>query len=116
MSLKHWIILGSVALILSGCGVRERIFGVGQQADRALPYRTSISKGEDHRNFAVRVENAGGVSVNDVRESARFGATRYCLSTFGGADARWELNPATGDWAFIRDGSDMVFRGRCVVR
>ena len=116
MSLKRWIILGSVALILSGCGIRERLFGGGGQADRALPYRTTVSKGEDRRNFAVRVVRAGGVSVADVRESARFGATRYCLTTFGGSDTRWEIDPRTGDWAFMRDGSDMIFRGRCVAR
>ena len=72
MSLKRWIILGSVALMLSGCAsVRERIFGGGGEADRALPYRTKIVKGEDRRNISVRVLRAGGVAVRDVRESAR---------------------------------------------
>ncbi len=116
MSLKRWIILGSIALILSGCGVRERLFGGGGQADRALPFRTSITKGEDRRDFAVRVVRAGGVSVSDVRESARFEATRYCLTNYGGSDARWDIDLRTGDWAFSRDGSDMIFRGRCVAR
>lgn len=116
MSLKRWIILGSIALIVSGCGVRDRLFGGGEQSDRTLPYRTSISKGEDRRNIAVRVERAGGVSVDDVRESARFGATRYCLSNFGGSDARWALDPQSGEWAFTRDGADMIFTARCVAR
>ncbi len=116
MSLKRWIILGSIALIVSGCGVRERLFGGGGQSDRALPYRTTISKGEDRRDFSVRVVRAGGVTVDDVRESARFGATRYCLTTFGGADARWAISPQTGDWAFTRDGQDMIFQARCTAR
>lgn len=115
MSLKRWVILGVVALTLSGCGaIRERVFG-GAQADRALPYRASLAKGEDRREFAVRVR-ADGASVADVRESARFQATRYCLTNFGGADARWRINPATGDWAFTRDGQDMIFQGRCTAR
>lgn len=115
MALKRWIILGSVAALLSGCGdLRDRVLGVSQ-ADRALPFRASLSKGDDRRDIAVRVR-AGGVSVADVRESVRFQATRYCLGTFGGADTRWQIDPATGDWAFRRDGEDMIFQGRCVTR
>lgn len=115
MSLKSWCILICIGMILSGCGVRERVFGVGGEADRALPFRTSLSKGEDRRNITVRAR-AGGVSVAEVRESVRFEATRYCLGTFGGADTRWEIDQRTGDWAFERDGRDMIFRGRCVTR
>ena len=115
MSLKRWIILGSVTVLLAGCGtIRDRVFG-GTQSDRALPFRASLTKGDDRRDIAVRVR-AGGVSVADVRESVRFQATRYCLSTFGGADTRWRIDPVTGDWAFTRDGQDMIFQGRCVAR
>lgn len=114
MSLKHWIILGSVAVLLSGCSsVRERFFGT--QADRTLPYRASLTKGDDRRNFTVSVR-AGAVPIASVRESVRFPATRYCLETYGGSDARWVLDPATGDWAFTRNGQDMIFQGRCVAR
>ncbi|MEM6385721.1 MAG: hypothetical protein AAF718_05740 [Pseudomonadota bacterium] len=116
MPLKNCIILGSILLLASGCaGVRERVFGGGGQSDRALPFRTNLTKGEDRRDIAVRVR-AGGVAVSDVRESVRFAATRYCLTTFGGADTLWALDPATGDWAFSRDGQDMIFEGRCVAR
>ena len=38
----------------------------------------------------------------DVRESVRFPVTRYCISAYGGSDADWEIDPATGDWAFTR--------------
>lgn len=115
MSLNRWIILGTVAVLLSGCAsARERVFG-GAQSDRALPFRASVLKGNDNRNIAVRVR-AGGVSVADVRESVRFQATRYCLTTFGGADTLWQIDPKTGDWAFARDGQDMIFEGRCVAR
>ena len=115
MSLKRWIILGSIAILLGGCGtVRDRLFG-GSQADRALPYRASLTKGDDRREISVRVR-AGAVSVSAVRESVRFQATRYCLTNFGGADTLWRINPATGDWAFTRDGQDMIFQGRCVAR
>lgn len=110
------IIFVCIALTLSGCGIRERIFGGGAgQADAVLPYRAKLTKGEDPRDFAVRVQ-AGGVSVSDVRESVRFQATRYCLATYGGSDTNWQIDPATGDWAFTRDGQDMIFTGRCVAR
>ena len=40
---------------------------------------------------------APGASLDDVRESARFEVTRYCLSTYGGSAADWTVDPATGD-------------------
>ncbi|MEO0918107.1 MAG: hypothetical protein AAFY31_14145 [Pseudomonadota bacterium] len=116
MSLKACVILVFSASLLTGCaGVRERIFGTGAQSDRALPFRASLSKGDDRRDVTVRVR-AGGVGVADVRESVRFPATRYCLTTFGGSDTAWVIDPSTGDWAFSRDGQDMIFQGRCVAR
>ncbi|MEM9426546.1 MAG: hypothetical protein AAGA06_07570 [Pseudomonadota bacterium] len=115
MTLKRWIILVSISLVVSGCGIRERLFG-GGQADRALPFRATVSAGDDRRDMTVRVVRAGGVSVSDVRGSARFAATRYCLTNFGGSDTLWDISPATNDWAFTRDGQDMLFQGRCVAR
>ena len=115
MTLTRLLILICVALTLTGCGLRERIFGSGGQADRVLPYKAKLARGEDTRDFAVQVQ-AGGASVQAVRESARFQATRYCLTNFGGADASWQLDPVTGDWAYSRDGGDLLFRGRCVAR
>ena len=116
MTLMRIIIFVCIALMLSGCGIRERLFGSGAgQADAALPFRANLSKGDDRRDFTIRVR-AGGVSVPDVRESVRFQATRYSLATFGGSDTRWQIDPATGDWAFVRDGQDMIFAGRCLAR
>lgn len=106
-------------LLLAGCGTVGGLFGglFGRDvSDRALPYKASLSRGaEDRRNFVVTVR-AGGTSVGDVRESVRFPATRYCLSTYGGSEADWVIDPATGDWAFSRDGESMIFQGRCTAR
>lgn len=115
MTPKHLIVLSCIALTLSGCGLRERIFGTSGTADRALPYRASLARGEDRRDITVRVR-AQNATVAQVRESARFQATRYCLANFGGSDTRWTINPATRDWAYVRDGDEMVFTGRCVAR
>lgn len=115
MTPTRLLTLTCIALALSGCGVRERIFGTSGQSDRTLPYRASLAKGDDRRNIAVRVR-ADGASVPQVRESVRFPATRYCLTTFGGSDTRWTLDPRTGDWAYTREGGEMVFTGRCVAR
>jgi len=115
MTPKHLIVLSCIALTLSGCGLRERIFGTTGTADRALPYRTSLARGEDRRNITVRVR-ARNAGVAQVRESVRFQATRYCLANFGGSDTRWTLDARTGDWAFSHDGDEMVFTGRCVAR
>ncbi len=114
MTLTRLAIFLGIAVMLSGCGLRDRIFGDGQ-ADTALPYRAKLTKGDDRRNITIRVR-AGGVTVNDVRESVRFEATRYCIANYGGSDTRWLIDPATGDWAFSRDGQDMIFTGRCTAR
>ena len=117
--------VGAVCLSLAGCGVlggngngflgMGRFFGDGGAGEAGLPYRASLKRGEDHRDFTVRAE-AGGVGLADVRESARFPATRYCIETYGASDIDWQVDPATGDWAFSRDGQAMIFQGRCTAR
>ena len=114
----------SLVLSLSGCGVfggEGGFLGLGGLWDSdgsqaaGLPYRAKLSKGDDPRDMTLTVA-AGGVTVEDVRESVRFRATRYCIETFGGSDTNWTMDPATGDWAFQRSGQDMIFSGRCTAR
>ena len=115
MTPRNLIVSTCIALTLSGCGLRERIFGTDGTSDRALPYRASLARGEDRRDITVRVR-AQNATVAQVRESARFQATRYCLTNYGGSETHWTLDARTGDWAFVQDGDEMVFTGRCVAR
>ena len=103
-----------LALGLTGCSFFSQSEGVGV-SDTALLYRADLDRGEDRRDFTVRVQNKGA-GVAEVRESVRFQATRYCLDRFGGSDALWEIDPVTGDWAFQQDGAVLIFSGRCVAR
>lgn len=80
-----------------------------------LEFRARLQRGEDRRDFTVRVR-AGGATVGQVRESVRFQSTRYCLPTFGKSDTEWTIDAESGDWAFTRDGADMIFSGRCTAR
>ena len=110
----------SLVLALAGCGnFGGGLFGLGglygDGGGADLPYRAKVSRGAEKRNFVASV-NAGGVGIDDVRESVRFGVTRYCIRNFGGSDAEWAVNRATCDWLVTRDGADMVFEGRCTVR
>ena len=110
MKARHFLLLGSIAL--SGCAL------IGQDesvSDVTLPFRASLDRGEDPREFTVSVAHRGG-TVPMVRESVRFPATRYCLERFGGSDALWDMDPATDDWAFQHRGDTLVFSGRCVAR
>lgn len=107
------LILGTLA-ILSGCSFFNFGDSEGVSAT-ALPFKASLSKGEDARDFTIAVR-AGGNSLEAVRETVRFTATRYCLPTFGGSDVDWRIDPGTQDWAFTRDGEDMIFAGRCLAR
>ena len=107
----------AVALTVSGCGDSEWFGGIfgGDGSEAGLPYRASLARTEEPRSFAVRV-TAGEATVDDVRESARMPATRYCLETYGGSDVDWDMDSASGDWEFARDGEFMVFSGRCTTR
>lgn len=104
-----------MAVGLAGCGFFN--FGGDSEgvAASALPFKASLSKGDDSRDFAVSVRG-GDNGLGAVRETVRFTATRYCLPVFGGSDVDWVIDPATQDWAFTRDGEDMVFQGRCLAR
>ena len=103
--------IGILLVSLSGCSLIRPQDGEGVAAS-ALPYRASIDRGEDRRDVSVTVR-ASGATVDEVRESARFPVTRYCLSTFGGSDADWTMDPVTGDWAVSREGETMIFSARC---
>ena len=120
-----YVVFAVALTSLAGCGVLGgngngflglgRFFGDGGSDAAGLPYRASLQRGDDRRDFEVRVE-AGGVGVADVRESVRFPATRYCIETYGRSDVDWAVDPATGDWAFTRSGESMIFQGRCTAR
>lgn len=124
MRILNSLLIASLCVVLAGCGIFNgnsgplgigRIFGDGGASAAGLPYRAQLRRGEDRRNFVVTAR-AGGVGVAAARESVRFPATRYCLETYGGSDVEWVIDPATGDWAFTRNGQDMLFQGRCTAR
>lgn len=104
-------------LVLSSCSAVDRVLPRGNAASAvALPFRATLSRSpDDRRNFAVSV-NAPGATLDEVRESARFPATRYCLETYGGSPVDWVIDPATGDWAVIRTEGGLSVAGRCVAR
>ena len=103
-----------LAFSIASCSLIRPDAGEGVAAT-ALPYKTRMSRGEDRRDVTVSAE-APGATVEAVRESVRFEATRYCLTFFGASEADWTIDPATGDWAFVRDGDDMIFTARCTAR
>ena len=129
---KFTYALGALGLlVLSACGGFDSLTGssgldslggssgfggAGSGSPSApLDFRARLQRGEDRRDFTVRVR-AGGATVDQVRESVRFQSTRYCLPTYGKSDAEWAIDSETGDWAFTRDGADMIFSGRCTAR
>lgn len=101
-------------VVLAGCGLIRPFGGEGVSAS-ALPYRAKLARGEDPRNVIVTVD-ANGASLDAVRESARFSVTRYCLTTYGGSDADWTMDPVTADWAVRREGGDLILSARCTTR
>ncbi len=111
MMLRAVLIL-TLAVAVASCGR----LGIGNSSKRAetenvLPFKAKLKKGED-RGFTVSVVNKGA-GVAQVRESVRFEATKYCLLTFGGSDAKWSISPVSKDWAFTQDGDKLIFSGEC---
>lgn len=81
-----------------------------------LPYDARLDQGQTWRDIAV-VVRAPGAALMDVRESARFMATRHCLERSGFSAVDWVIDPATGDWSVARTANDEpVVTGRCVGR
>ncbi|NNK79249.1 MAG: hypothetical protein HKP40_11105 [Litoreibacter sp.] len=107
----------SLLLVLgvAGCGLFGQKEGSRAGTEGQLPYKAKLSAGEDKRDVQISV-SAGPASVDAVRESVRFEATKYCLFKYGSSDADWAIDPATNDWAFSRSGDTLTFSARCAAR
>lgn len=106
------VVLAGLVWGLAGCAVLE------DRGPRSvgLPFDARLDQGETWRDFTVTVR-APGADVPDIRESARFMATRHCLERSGFSEAIWAIDPASGDWAVARDkDGNPVLSGRCAGR
>lgn len=109
------LLITTLAFGVASCGKLRSDKSRGAASERALPFKAKLSKGEDKREIAVSVENKGA-GVDEVRESVRFEATKYCLLNYGGSDVEWDMNAAGTDWAFSQDGGALIFNARCTKR
>lgn len=113
--LKTGCILG-LALALSACGAVRNVVNGNPNDAVDLPFRAQLSTGETRRDVIVTVR-AGGATLDDARESARYPATRHCVDRYGRSDVNWVLDPATGDWAVTRsENGDLTVSGQCDAR
>ena len=105
----------TLALVLAGCGVQQRLGFAKAAPEIELPFRSKLTKGETDREFSVKVE-AAGADLDAVRESVRHPATGYCLLNFGGSDIAWDMD-ADGVWLGIPDeDGDLTYAGTCTAR
>jgi hypothetical protein len=105
-----------LVLPLAGCGWLGNTFSFGDGAVVATPYRATVRAGEDRRDLTVTVAGAANVPLEDMRESARYAVTRYCIENFGKSEAAWATDPATQDWAVARTENGAVLEARCTGR
>ena len=108
-------LISALVLGTASCSLLSRDKSRGASSERALPYKAKLSTGEDKRDIAIAVDNKGA-GLEEVRESVRFEATKYCLLNYGGSDAEWQIDPVSEDWAFTQDGAKLVFNARCIAR
>jgi len=105
----------SLVLVVASCAQLSRDKSRNATSERTLPFKAKLSSGEDKRDVAIAVVNKGA-GVEEVRESVRFEATKYCLLNYGGSDAEWQVSSVSEDWAFTQDGDKLVFNARCIAR
>ena len=111
ISLYTIIIVG-----LFGCGSINQYFkGFNVKPTEPLPYKTSLSSQKNAEEFVVSVKNKEQ-GIEEVRESVRFEATKYCLLYFGTSDINWKISQITQDWAFDSNSGKLIFSGQCEVR
>jgi hypothetical protein len=107
---------------LSGCGWLSNSFAFVGEAfgfgagGEGLPFRATAAAGNDPRDLVVSVPAGPTVALDDLRESARFPVTRYCIANFGTSQADWALDAATGDWAVTRTENGALLQARCMGR
>jgi hypothetical protein len=77
-----------------------------------LPYKASLKIDDDPRDITINVKHKGD-GIEQVRESVRYEATKYCLVTFGSSDVNWQKDGSTGDWVFQETSKGLLFRARC---
>lgn len=81
-----------------------------------LPYDARLATGETWRDITVTVR-APGATLADIRESARYVATRHCLERAGASAVDWAIDPETADWRVTRTAAgETVVTGRCRAR
>lgn len=110
MRLGVFLLLSVTGLAVAGCGN----YGLTRKAapSEALPFKASL-KDEKDGTLIVTVR-AGGAGLAEVRESARYQVTQYCLFKRGSSDADWVMNPTSGDWATsVDERGDLTVRARC---
>jgi len=79
---------------------------------KRLPYKASLKTNDDPRDITINVKHKGD-GIEQVRESVRYEATKYCLVTFGSSDVNWQKDGSTGDWVFQETSKGLLFRARC---
>ena len=80
-----------------------------------LPYKATLKVNKNSDSFIVKVKNEQQ-KLNDVRESVRFEATKYCLIKYGNSNVDWLFDENAGDWRMERTLKDLSFFGKCEVR
>ena len=88
-------ILGFV--LISGCGsidTYQKMFKT--QPMEKLPYKATLKVNKNSDSFIVKVKNEQQ-KLNDVRESVRFEATKYCLIKYGNSNVDWSMDEKNDD-------------------
>lgn len=113
--------LGRIAACCGWAGALVLLAACAGDFDRGprsagLPHDARLATGETWRDLSVTVR-APGATLAEIRESARYVATRHCLERGGDSAIDWVLDPQTADWRVTRTAAgEAVVTGRCRAR
>lgn len=99
------------ALALGACSdARE----ANRVAFQGVQFDSRLADGIDGRRnqFAVAVSPVSA-SLEGARESARYEAIKYCISTYGSSDIKWVVGPDAPTTSLGIAENTAHFRGAC---
>jgi len=103
------VLFAGVAALVAGCAARDqRVLFEGEY------FQTKVSHESRDNRQAFTVEVPGYErNPEAARASARFGATRYCIESYGTSDITWQAGPKDDLETLPVTRGRLVFRGSC---
>lgn len=115
--MKRVVLTGLVALMLSGCGLRDKFgFGANPEVFDGVRFNSNVKAARGDRENFVATARPVSKSFNGAIEAARYEGIQHCIRFYGTSDIEWTVGPDTPREAMTVEKDTLVFTGRCLDR